>query len=280
MQTFLPSKQPLTEVADIECYNTKWFEDAPPSRPPTFIHDSFIPTVSNISAQPLSSAYKWDHNNDTWNTREAITANADDNSTTSSRDKLLPVTESEEPPLMLTPEESILTQLHCKRDILSKIELIGHNLFFIQFTPVGTLRPRWFLIQCNTIENKDSSDDAVLCRFMAKHPDDDTKPDSTARWWPKFCEISWNSDGTFEYEKQILLQPNAKPDKSKILIFSCEINLDNPNIILHGPFSFLPKEPNIPVHAKIHLDNWKSPEKQCIDRDLIPPTLLHSIEKK
>ena len=222
---FLTSKHPLTEVVDIECYNTKWFEDAPPSRPPPLIHDSFIPTVSNISAQHLSSAYKWNHNNDTWNTSEEITANADDNSITSSTDNILPVTESEEPSLMFTLEKSILTQLKNKRGILSKIELTGHNLFFIQFTSIGTLRPRWFLIQCDTTENKDSSDDDVLCQFMAKHPDDNTKPDITDRWWPEFREISSNSDGTFEYKKRILLRPNAKLDKSKILVFSCEINL-------------------------------------------------------
>lgn len=56
---FAPIKHPFDNTADIESYNTSWFEDQPPSRVPTFIQDNTIPSVSSVQVMPLFDVFTW-----------------------------------------------------------------------------------------------------------------------------------------------------------------------------------------------------------------------------
>lgn len=62
-------------------------------------------------------------------------------------------------------------------------------LFFVQYTPEGTLRPRWYLVQVDmesTLEVNPgyATNNVCWCVFLARHPDDHKKSDELCRWWP------------------------------------------------------------------------------------------------
>ena len=52
--TIAPLKHPFGNVFNIESYNTAWFDDKSPSRPPEFLRDNFLPYIIICGAKPLS----------------------------------------------------------------------------------------------------------------------------------------------------------------------------------------------------------------------------------
>ena len=72
---------------------------------------------------------------------------------------------------------------------LHKSLLSSDGLFFIQYTPEDTLKPRWFLVQINMegtckldMEPQTTRDYHVT--FLSRHPSDNYLCDDTSRWWP------------------------------------------------------------------------------------------------
>ena len=69
----------------------------------------------------------------------------------------------------------------------SQIERSVDKLLFIQYTPAGTMRRRWYLVQVDLDASKSIcstyiKDLAYYCHFLAKHPSDKNKSDEYSRW--------------------------------------------------------------------------------------------------
>ena len=55
------------------------------------------------------------------------------------------------------------------------------KLFFVQYTPAGTIRPPWYLIQIDTISTAElpqwEETGRYFCVFLARHPTDKNRSD-------------------------------------------------------------------------------------------------------
>ena len=116
-------------------------------------------------------------------------------------------------------EEDICTSL----DIFSDTVDLNNKLFFIQFTPEGTMRRRWYLIQIDiesTMEvNPDFlSNNLYWCIFLARHPNDNKKSDEFCRWWPDWYRYTHcpKSDDII-YGHRILIRSNILPCSKKFI---------------------------------------------------------------
>ena len=112
-------------------------------------------------------------------------------------------------------------------------------LFFIQYTPSDTMRPRWYLVQVERGEFLSAPKDNLFhYTFLNRHPSDAVKSDNKARRWPEWREITCNKDNTFEYGTRVLLSPRAKPDQERFSKFGTYISFTANGTVLVGPFDF------------------------------------------
>ena len=149
------------------------------------------------------------------------------------------------------------------------------KLFFIQYVPAGTLRPRWYVIQVNEEESADTREGGVyLCEFLQRHTSVDLKSDSRSRWWPEWRELSWSKDGKeFEYGRRVLLSPRSKPNLQKYGKFLDNICLLDDDVYLVGPFDFAGKDNSTPGTSIIPETKWKELNLICDNRSIIPPSI-------
>ena len=61
------------------------------------------------------------------------------------------------------------------------------NLFFIQYIPEDSIRPRWFLVRIElelsySLDLQSESTDNNLVVFLTRHPEDTHKTDHQVRW--------------------------------------------------------------------------------------------------
>ena len=270
---FAPQNQPFGDL-DIESYNTHWFENEPPSRVPTFIRDSFIPSVSPNSTRPLSENYQWNSINSEWTPRE--------NTENLALPPVPPVQTipqpvSPAPCLSPSPSPTPTEDSPIVSRLVESIAASKDKLFFIQYTPFGTLRPRWYAVQLEfqqCLPQRDST--MYLCEFLQRHPRDDGNADNDARWWPEWRKLSWNADGTFEYGERILYSPRAKPNLKNFSKFSVELDLTDDNVSLVGPFDFAPPAGAAKSSAIIPHDVWNQLLIKCEELSIVPPVLSAS----
>ena len=84
---------------------------------------------------------------------------------------------------MLQPtEDKILPMIPVASQIVSQITKSNSKLFFIKFTPDGTLREMWYLIQIDMEATKSlnatfADNGQYFGIFLAKHPGDSKKSD-------------------------------------------------------------------------------------------------------
>ena len=287
---YAPIKHPFDDNFNIEAYNTNWYDDAPPSRAPDFIRDNVIPSVSAVRAIPLSDNYTWTDDTATWNDATLQEVPVKSATTPQAISSQLPSKLTNKPPQIPTDNSSVKTDRtvapsatssppssNFMNNMLLALRSSRDCLLFIQYTPVGTMRPRWFLVQ---IEVEDYTtvhvDNLYYCTFLNRHPSDAGKADNKARWWPEWREIVWNKDESFEYGKRVLLSPRAKPDAEKFSKFGTQISLQEDNTVLVGPFNF--SAPIYPAKssAKIDATYWNFLAQTCKKFSILPPVLSHS----
>ena len=153
------------------------------------------------------------------------------------------------------------------------------KLLFITYTPSGTLRPRWYLVQIDMEHNSEhESNGTYFCTFLQKHPKDIDKFDDNARWWPEWRKISWNDDGTFEYGERMIFTPRSKPDPKKFIKFGDDLDLSDPSCLLVGPFYFSPPIGTSKSSSIVPLHAWQHLFQKCNDfYSLILPSLSSGI---
>ena len=73
------------------------------------------------------------------------------------------------------------------------------SLFFIQYIPEGSIRPRWFLVKIEldltySLDLQPETTGHYLVAFLARHPRDKQRTDDFARWWPEWHEYTIGAD--------------------------------------------------------------------------------------
>ena len=127
--------------------------------------------------------------------------------------------------------------------ILSHSLLNSDGLFFIRYTPEGTLKSRWFLVQINHEEtqvlnmNPRKTGDYYVT-FLSRHTSDLHLCDDNSRWWPIWYEYVLDKDNIPVYESRILLGPNRKPNLKKFILWIDSVQLIDSSCYIHGSFNF------------------------------------------
>ena len=184
--------------------------------------------------------------NENMRTGESVAATTDDESSGSEEShspaKVTEYVEEIEP--VVLDDEITLLEAKDKPNTVDGLNLVlvqsTDKLFFIQYVPAGTLRPRWYVVQVNDEESRDTAERGIfLCEFLQRHTSDKEKSDSRSRWWLDWRELTWDKAKTvYDYGRRILLSPRLKPDLQKYGKFSDNIQLLDEDVYLAGPFDF------------------------------------------
>ena len=259
---FIPTlKHPFHRDFDVEAYNTDWFEEEPTNSAPEIL---------------LQSEFQVDEHDDDEKTNET------ENTANLQQDDELPlISESITERIDIINPDAIEPELPTQFKIPSTdslsymLEQSDDKLFFVQYVPSGTIRPRWFLVQTNVDKSEDTANDGTyFCEFLQRHPSDDHKTDSRSRWWPEWRELQWDNSGTqFEYGRRVLLSPRSKPNLKKYGKFSDNINLTRPNTFLLGPFDFNKKDTSTPANSIVSDSKWAELAEICEMKSLLPPSI-------
>ena len=149
-----PVVSPLLKPMQIELYNDKWLQP----------HHEVVKTKSTIVTRPsmeIDAIAFESHPIPIIPTMEVL-----------NKEYNTPRTTSE----INTDPETTLAQ----HTLHSKIECSVDKLLFIQYTPAGTMRRRWYLVQVDLDAPKSIcstyiKDLSYYCHFLAKHPNDKNK---------------------------------------------------------------------------------------------------------
>ena len=247
-QSHTPITNPLKKALNIELYNEKWFDNPLKTSVPPFLYKHRTLAVSPISVSPFPSIEELHHDTNTC--------------------PPLPLVESVDdtlssPPSPLTLHTS-LAQTGC--------------LFFIQYLPDDTIKPRWFLVQVNHIETKilkmdPSKTGDYHVTFLSRHPDDNHLCDDAARWWPEWHEYSMNDENIPVYGSRMLFKPNRKPDLKKYMLWSDSVHLNDSSCFIHGPFNFDSRSDVVSAKQFVALCHWEYLLTSCITLGIVPPTI-------
>ena len=157
---------------------------------------------------------------------------------------------------------------------------LSNSLFFIQYTPEGTMRRRWYLIQVDIVSTKKinpdfASNGEYWCVFLATHPDDNKKSHELSRWWPEWYRYTTcNKSNDIIYGDRILIRPSTTPCSSKFIQWAMLLPLYNNNAVaLVGPFNFEPISMSNRVKQKVHTKQWNQLTDACKMQGILPPTM-------
>jgi hypothetical protein len=160
------------------------------------------------------------------------------------------------------------------------IQASRDKLFFIRYTPAGTMRPRWFLVQVDiesTVEINPEflQNGRYFCAFLAKHPNDARKSDEFGRWWPDWYRYkTTKTTNEIVYGDRILFRPSVIPDSTKFIQWATDIQLiGDTHIVLQGPFNFEALSESNRTLQKVQEDKWHHLATTCLDSGIVPPTL-------
>ena len=186
------------------------------------------------------------------------------------------------------PTPEALSPTQSTSNLSNKINESIDKVFFIKFTPAGTMRARWYPVQIDMIatteiEPKYMDTNKYWCMFLARHPQDKNKSDEFSRWWP-----DWYKYTTDPSTKEIvdgqrgLINPRTIPSSATHIQWAESIQLTSDNILL-GPFDFQTITPSNRARNIIPSEMWTQLKNICEDNNLLPPTLgsksTHNIGK-
>lgn len=157
---------------------------------------------------------------------------------------------------------------------------LSDQLFFIQFTPEGTLRRRWYLVQIDIPSTMQVnpyylSNNLYWCIFLARHPADIKTGDRFCRWWPDWYKYTTcPQSNTIIYGKRYLVRPNVTPCSAKYVQWATLLPiLGKHTVVMVGPFQFEPVDSYNRVRQRVGLQYWTSLVEACILFGIPPPTI-------
>lgn len=240
-----PVVSPLKQALQIESYNAEWFDQP---KPPTEIN---IP-LSNIDKQAFQE-----------HSIPSLEQLCNETPLTSTTEPTYP-----------TPEQIIIPT---NNNLHSQIINSKDKLFFIKYTPLNTLRPKWYLVQVDLNMTQDGNlnpteTNKYYCSFLAKHPGDINKNDQNSRWWPDWYEFTKDENDNFIFGKRILFRPSTTPDPTKYVLWAEPIDLSpSSNYFLHGPFNFKESTPTFKTRNIVPETEWDTLIQLCQTHNLTPP---------
>ena len=165
-----------------------------------------------------------------------------------------------------------------KDTLHASISQSADKLFFISYTPAGTMQRRWYLVQVDIDTSLSLRPDYIkqgvyYCSFLAKHANDNKLSDELSRWWPDWYRYSRDSiTNALIYGDRVLFRPSILPDSSKYISWSDEINLGDNDVILSGPFDFEKISSVNRTRSKVAGVEWRRLYDICSSEGLLPPT--------
>ena len=96
-----------------------------------------------------------------------------------------------------------------------------NKLWFVQYTPGGTIDRRWYLVQVDlealaALYNDFTESVSYYCYFLAKHPSDAGKSDDFSRWWKDWYNYTTvPTTKNIIFGDRILFRPNIFLDQEK-----------------------------------------------------------------
>jgi hypothetical protein len=239
-QDSTPVANPLRSL-EIQMYNDVWFEDKPKSHPPPFDFSTSLQPVPPFASSPFPSVAELCDSHASPSPR-SIPPPASVPSIS-----LAPDTDNPDPfaspPISVVPPSA--AQLY------DRIVASTDRMFFIQYLPEGTLRPRWYLVAVN-LDCSQHQPASATCRhsgiyavdFYCRHPDDRTSSDACARWWREWHRYSLDpNDATIIFGDQVLFRPNQNPSADTYITWSDVVPLADPSVALLGPFDLASSTP-------------------------------------
>eukprot|EP00978_Attheya_sp_CCMP212_P008208 scaffold19187_cov69-Attheya_sp.AAC.2 len=151
---FAPLLDPLKAHLNIESYNSVWYATTPCTHPPKFDYQAPYSTFEAFPMPPFPLLR--------------------DLHVSSPRTEFTPAEHSDAPVVSSTAT-----------DLLPLMRASVDRLCFIQYTPIGTLRPRWYLVQVNLDDITASLPDFATTgmysvNFLMRHSDNNHLSDSSA----------------------------------------------------------------------------------------------------
>ena len=145
-------------------------------------------------------------------------------------------------------------------DFLLKVIASTDNICFVACRGADMLRPKWYIVQIDLDDNNKCSGGKYFVDFLQCHPTDAHKSQDLARWWLDWYEIEWTdkTETSFDYGRLVLVRPDRKPRTKKNYHYSDTLNLSDSNILLLGPFDFLPKVHGCPAKQLIGTEHWSA----------------------
>ena len=166
---------------------------------------------------------------------------------------------------------------------LHKSLITTYCLFFIQYIPVDSIKPRWFLVQVNHHESEILKMDSLRTgdyhvTLFSRHPADKNNCDDAARWWPEWHEYYLDDSNIPVYCARIFFNPRRKPDLTKYMLWTALVHLTDTSCFLHGPFNSDSQSDIISANQYIALRHWEYLLTFCNELSIIPytPTHFHS----
>lgn len=163
-------------------------------------------------------------------------------------------------------------------DLRNSIVISTDKLFFVKYTPAGTMRPRWYLVQVDLVSTAELNPNwketgKYFCVFLARHPTDKDKSDEFARWWPDWyrysrCKVSQD----IVYGDRVLFRPSVIPNSEKYIQWAEELDLTQPAVRLIGPFNFESTTTVNRTRNKVDKEQWLELFDICNELALFPPT--------
>jgi hypothetical protein len=159
--------------------------------------------------------------------------------------------------------------------LYDRIVSSADRMFFIQYLPEGTLRPRWYLVAVNLESSLLEPASSACCSsgtycvdFYCRHPDDRALSDACARWWREWHRYSTDpADGTILFGDQVLIRPGQSPNPDQYVSWSDCVPLLDPTVALLGPFDLVASVPFASA----------PPRRSSPSRQWVPPFLWQQL---
>jgi hypothetical protein len=252
-------------------YNEVWFVEKPASHPPPFDFKTSQHIIPPFACGPFPSVAELDADSISASTSAATIISND--------------SDCQNPDPFAICSFPTAVQPTSGPELVQSIRASKDRMFFIQYLPEGTLRPRWYLVSVNSVI--DEHPDPADCRntgtfqvdFFCRHPDDKSKSDAYARWWREWHRYSTDPiDGTVLFGDQVLFRPGHTPPPDKYIAWADFVPLLDPTVALVGPFDLVPFAPDTTTNRPsarqwVPLPIWHTLCSLCASKGILPPSI-------
>ena len=120
------------------------------------------------------------------------------------------------PPLAPVREHKSLDTIYC--------------LFFIQYIPENTIKPRWLLVEVNHHKTEILKMDLLRTEsyhitFLSRYPADKHLCADAVRWWPEWHKYYLDDSNLPVHGAHMIFSPKRKPDLTRYMLWTDSVHL-------------------------------------------------------